>query len=114
MKQLMFAVVALGMLVLPQPAWSAPPQKGVHKKKLKRAASRTRVKHRAGKNTPKARIKSPTKKKRPVFQMPDMSVKARAPAPEAVYVLTRARVKYTRPNHEDELLGWILHSMRNR
>lgn len=63
--------------------------------------------------TPAAKASS--SKRKPVkYIMPTFSLTASAPKPQAVYVIPKAKVKYIPPKHEQEILGWILYSIRAR
>ncbi len=103
--------VILGLLIAaPQPSWAAPPRKSAVKKSPRKA--RVARKARATKASTVAVKKKKKKKERYVFG--PIGVTAAPQAPQAVYVIPKAKVKYTRPAHEQEILGWIIRSMRSR
>lgn len=110
MKSILFGAVTLGLLLaVPQPSFGTPPRKAVVKKKTSKART-------ARKPGPVKAATEPIKKKKkgPVFHFGPMNVTAGPEAPQAVYMIPKARVRYTRPKHEQEILGWIMRSMRIR
>ena len=110
MKSILFGAVSLGLLLAtPQTSLGAPPRKAAVKKgthKVRTALKRSPVKART------EHVKK--KKKGPVFHFGPMNVTAGPEKPQAVYMIPKARVRYTRPKHEQEILGWIMRSMRIR
>ena len=109
MKTMLLGAVTLGLLLAaPCPSLAAPPRKATVKKSAKRVRP-------ARKSRPvKATVAPIKKKKKQVFHFGVIGVTAAPEAPQAVYLIPKAKVKYTRPEHEQEILGWIMRSMRIR
>ena len=109
---LLGAVTLALMLAAPPDSLGAP-----HKTKVKRAKKKKKLgkasKAKAKKVSEATRLKS-KKKKGQSFNFGPMDVTAGPERPQAAYLIPKARIKYTRPSHEKELLTWIIRSMRNR
>lgn len=117
-RTLLLGAVTLGLLLAAPPVSLGAPNKATVKKtkkasKVKKAKKASKVKkaRKAGKATA---LKAGKKKGKKSYNFGPMDVTAGPEGPQAAYVIPRARVKYTPPSHEKELLTWIIRSMRNR
>ncbi len=114
-RTMLLGAVTLGLLVAAPPVSLGAPNKAAVKKakKSEKARKATRAK-KARKGKKAVALRSGKKKKGPTFTFGPMDVTAGPEKPQAGYLIPRARVKYTRPSHEKELLTWIIRSMRSR
>jgi hypothetical protein len=108
-RTLLLGAVTLGLILAAPTVSLGAPNKG--------AVKRTKKTKKAGKTRKvKKALKASKAAKKPgqSYNFGPMDVTAGPEAPQAAYLIPRARVKYTPPSHEKELLTWIMRSMRHR
>ena len=117
-RTMLLGAVTLGLIFAAPSVSLGAPNKGAVKmtKKTRKVGKVKKVNKVSKVSKVKKASKASKAAKKPgqSFNFGPMDVTAGPEAPQAAYIIPRARVKYTPPSHEKELLTWIMRSMRHR